>query len=113
MLLKLRKSAGWMLAPTSCFDRTNTAVSQLQTGKIDWQKIFGSENGSRWFHTGGIFSGLSETTTEVALEAMQKARENGAIVSYDLNYRDSLSGKCAAGGRRPIESTKNFCLLPM
>jgi 2-dehydro-3-deoxygluconokinase len=72
--------------PTSCFDRGNTAVSQLKTGEIDWS--FFAE--TRWFHTGGVLTGLSETTPEVAQEAMQIARENGVTVSYDLNYRDSL-----------------------
>lgn len=85
--------------PNSCFDRTNTAVSRLKTGDIDWQKIF-TENGARWLHTGGIFVGLSETTPDVAREAMQIARESGTIVSYDLNYRDSLwktrGGRAAA-----------------
>ena len=76
-------------SPASCFDRANTAVSQLKTGEIDWQRIF-ADSGARWFHTGGIFTGLSETTPEVAREAMQAAKENGAVVSYDLNYRDSL-----------------------
>lgn len=75
--------------PSSCFDRANTAVSQLKTGDIDWQKIF-AEKGARWFHTGGIFVGLSETTPDVAREAMQSAKENATIISYDLNYRDSL-----------------------
>lgn len=85
--------------PDSCFDRGNTAVSQLKTGEIDWQKIF-VKNGVRWFHTGGVFTGLSETTPRVAVEALKIARENGAIVSYDLNYRASLwknrGGKTAA-----------------
>ncbi len=76
-------------APVGCSDRGNTAVSQLEKNDFDWQKIFG-EKGARWFHTGGIFAGLSETTPDVALEAMKAARENGAIVSYDLNYRASL-----------------------
>ncbi|HEY0659563.1 MAG TPA: sugar kinase [Pyrinomonadaceae bacterium] len=76
-------------APASCFDRANTAVSQLQTGDIDWNAIFKVKK-TRWLHTGGIFVGLSESTPEVAREAMRAARENGAIVSYDLNYRDSL-----------------------
>ena len=75
--------------PNSCFDRANTAVSQLKAGDVDWRKIF-AESGARWFHTGGIFAGLSDTTPEVAREAMRTAKENGAIVSYDLNYRDSL-----------------------
>ncbi len=76
-------------APASYFDRANTAVSQLKIGEIDWQGIF-ARNGSRWFHTGGVFVGLSETTPDVALEAMRIAKENGAIVSFDLNYRASL-----------------------
>ena len=76
-------------SPVGCSDRGNTAVSQLKAGDFDWQKIFAGK-GTRWFHTGGIFAGLSETTPEVAREAMKSAKENGAIVSYDLNYRASL-----------------------
>ena len=76
-------------APASCFDRKNTAVSGLAKGEINWREIF-AEKGSRWFHTGGVFVGLSETTPQVALEAMQSARENRTVISYDLNYRDSL-----------------------
>ena len=76
-------------SPKGCSDRGNTAISQIKAGDVDWQKIF-VEHGTRWFHTGGIFAGLSETTADVATEAMQAARESGSIVSYDLNYRDSL-----------------------
>ena len=75
--------------PSGFSDRGNTAVSQLKPGEIDWQKIFG-EHGARWFHTGGIFAGLSDSAPDVAKEAMTAARESGAIVSYDLNYRASL-----------------------
>lgn len=70
-------------------DRGNTAVSQLKTGDIDWDYIFGTL-GVRWLHTGGIFAALSETTAEVVVEAVKKAKEYGTIVSYDLNYRPSL-----------------------
>ncbi len=70
-------------------DRANTAASQLKKGDIDWDYIFG-KLGSRWFHTGGIFAALSETTPEVVLEAVQFAKKYGTIVSYDLNYRPSL-----------------------
>ncbi len=76
-------------AALGCSDRGNTAVSQLKTGDIDWEKIFGEE-GARWFHTGGIFCALSESTPDVAKEAMQIAKKYGTIISYDLNYRDSL-----------------------
>ena len=70
-------------------DRGNTAVSQLKPGDIDWDHIFG-ELGARWFHTGGIFAALSETTAEVVIEAVRKAKQYGTVVSYDLNYRPSL-----------------------
>lgn len=72
-----------------CSDRGHSAASQLRTGEIDWDHIFG-KLGARWFHTGGIFCALSESTPQVALEAMQCARKHGVVVSYDLNYRESL-----------------------
>jgi 2-dehydro-3-deoxygluconokinase len=72
-----------------CSDRGHTATAQLKPGDIDWEKIFGQE-GARWFHTGGIFAALSETTPLVAKEAMEAAKKHGTIISYDLNYRDSL-----------------------
>jgi 2-dehydro-3-deoxygluconokinase len=72
-----------------CSDRGNTAASQLKPGDIDWDKLFGKD-GARWLHTGGIFAALSETTAGVAEEAMKAAKKHGTIVSYDLNYRDSL-----------------------
>ncbi len=76
-------------AALGCSDRGHTAVSTLKPGQIDWEAIFGKD-GARWFHTGGIFCGLSETTPEVAIEAMDCARKHGVVISYDLNYRDSL-----------------------
>jgi 2-dehydro-3-deoxygluconokinase len=78
-----------MRAAVGCSDRGHTAAAQLKKGDIDWGKIF-LEDGARWFHTGGIFTALSETTPEVAADAMQVARRAGTIVSYDLNYRPSL-----------------------
>jgi len=72
-----------------CSDRGLTAASQLKPGDFDWDEIFG-RIGTRWFHTGGIFAALSETTAELVVEATSKAREHGVIVSYDLNYRPSL-----------------------
>src|ERR1700734_945215 len=76
-------------AALGCSDRGHTAVSQLKPGQIDWEEIFGKE-GARWFHTGGIFCALSETAPLVAREAMEAAHRHGTIISYDLNYRDSL-----------------------
>ena len=70
-------------------DRGFTAASQLKPGDINWDKIFG-EQGVRWFHTGGIFAGLSETTPLVIIEALKAAKHHGTITSYDLNFRPSL-----------------------
>ncbi|VAW12875.1 2-dehydro-3-deoxygluconokinase [hydrothermal vent metagenome] len=72
-----------------CSDRGHTATSQLKPGDIDWEHIFG-RLGVRWFHTGGIFAGLSATTGPVAIEAAKAAAKHGTIVSYDLNFRPSL-----------------------
>jgi 2-dehydro-3-deoxygluconokinase len=76
-------------AALGCSDRGHTAISQLKPGQIDWDGIFG-EQGARWFHCGGVFAALSETTAAVAREALQAARRHGTITSYDLNYRPSL-----------------------
>jgi len=76
-------------AAQGCSDRGHTAISQLKPGDIDWEEIFAAD-GARWFHTGGIFCALSETTPQVAREAMEAAKRHGTIISYDLNYRDSL-----------------------
>ena len=70
-------------------DRGNTAASQLKPGDFDWEHIFG-KLGARWFHTGGIFAALSETTAAITVEAVKAAHKYGTIVSYDLNYRPSL-----------------------
>ena len=69
-------------------DRGNTAVSQLTADSFDWDAIF--SQGVRWFHTGGIFAGLSETTPGVIEAAMKSAKKYGTKISYDLNYRPSL-----------------------
>jgi 2-dehydro-3-deoxygluconokinase len=70
-------------------DRGMTAASQIRPDGFDWGDIFGKQ-GARWFHTGGIFAALSESTADTVIKAVQVAKENGTIVSYDLNYRPSL-----------------------
>jgi 2-dehydro-3-deoxygluconokinase len=91
-----------------CSDRGHTAASQLKPGDIDWDRIFGEE-GAQWFHTGGIFSALSETTPLVAKEAMEAAKRAGTVVSYDLNYRSSL---WKAIGGKPKAQSVNRMLAP-
>jgi 2-dehydro-3-deoxygluconokinase len=89
-------------------DRGNTAASQLKKGDFDWEEIFG-RRGVRWFHTGGIFAALSETTPEVIQEAMAAARKHSTIISYDLNYRPSLWK--AIGGKERAQQV-NRSLAP-
>jgi 2-dehydro-3-deoxygluconokinase len=92
-----------------CSDRGHTAVSQLKPGEIDWNEIFGKQ-GVRWFHTGGIFCALSESTPDVAIEAIEAARRHGAIISYDLNYRESL-WKAIGGKKRAQEVNRRLAPL--
>ena len=89
-------------------DRGHTAASQIKLGDIDWEHVFGTL-GVRWFHTGGIFAALSETTAEVIIEAAKAAKKHGTLVSFDLNYRPrsgrASAGEKSAGGQprdRPI-----------
>ena len=93
-------------AALGCSDRGHTAIAALKPGEIDWDTIF-SVQGARWFHTGGIFCALSETTPDVALEAMKSARKHGVVVSYDLNYRDSL-WKSIGGKKRAQEVNRRI-----
>ena len=89
-----------------CSDRGNTAVSQLKAGDIDFDMIFG-KLGSRWFHTGGIFAALSDTTPGVVIEALKAAKKYGTVTSYDLNYRPSL-WKAIGGKERAREVNREI-----
>ena len=93
-------------AALGCSDRGHTAISQLKPGEIDWENIFGVL-GARWFHTGGIYCALSPSAADVAMEAMQAARKHNVVVSYDLNYRDSL-WKSFGGKKRAQEVNRKL-----
>jgi len=75
-------------APVVFYNRSHEAAAQLKPGDFDWKAIFGA--GVRWFHSGGIFAALSETTGELIIEAMKAARAAGAVTSFDLNFREKL-----------------------
>src|SRR3954451_16447423 len=75
-------------APVVFYNRANEAGAMLKPGDFDWDAIFGT--GVRWFHSGGIFAALSETTGELIVEAMKAAKAAGAVTSFDLNYRAKL-----------------------
>src|SRR3954468_20217782 len=75
-------------APVVFYNRSNEAGAMLKRGDFDWAKIFAA--GVRWFHSGGIFASLSETTSDVIIEGMQAAKAAGAVNSFDLNYRAKL-----------------------
>jgi 2-dehydro-3-deoxygluconokinase len=87
-------------APVVFYNRSNEAAGRLKPGDFDWAAIFAG--GVRWFHSGGIFAALSETTAEVIIEAMQAAKAAGAIVSFDLNYRAKLWA-ISGGEQRAVE----------
>jgi len=89
-------------APVVFYNRANEAAGLLRKGDFDWSAIFG--RGVRWFHSGGLFAALSDTTPEVLLEAMAAARASGAIVSFDLNYRAKL-WQARGGNARAQEVT--------
>ena len=74
--------------PVVFYNRANEAAALLKPGDFDWKGIFGA--GVRWFHSGGIFAALSESTSELIVDAMQAAKAHGAVVSFDLNYREKL-----------------------
>ena len=85
--------------PVVFYNRSNEAAAQLKPGDFDWKAIFGA--GVRWFHSGGIFASLSETTADLIIEAMQAAKAHGAVVSFDLNYREKL-WRAAGGADRAV-----------
>jgi 2-dehydro-3-deoxygluconokinase len=86
--------------PVVFYNRAQEAAAQLKPGDFDWGAVFGP--GVRWFHSGGIFAALSETTAELIVEAMRAAKANGAVVSFDLNYREKL-WNAVGGHARALE----------
>ena len=87
-------------APVVFYNRCNEAAARLKPGDFDWPKIFAG--GVRWLHSGGIFAALSPTTPELIIEAMRAAKSAGAVVSFDLNFREKL-WKVAGGGGKERE----------
>ncbi len=83
--------------PVVFYNRCNEAAARLKPGDFDWKAIFAG--GVRWFHSGGIFAALSPTTPEVIIEGMRAAKEAGAVVSFDLNFREKLWRVAGGQGR--------------
>lgn len=69
------------------YDRANAAVTQVQPGEFDWERIF---EGAKWFHFTGITPALGDNVADVTLEALKAAKKMGLKVSVDLNYRKKL-----------------------
>lgn len=92
-------------APVVFYNRANEAGAMLKPGDFDWNAIFAG--GAKWFHSGGIFSALSETTSEVIIEGMKAAKAAGAITSFDLNYRAKLWAT-AGGTERGQKMTREI-----
>src|ERR1051325_8012036 len=88
-------------APVVFYNRSNEAAALLKPGDFNWDEIF--KGGVRWFHSGGIFAALSETTAEVIVEGMKAAKAAGAVTSFDLNFREKL-WKISGGEGRAVET---------
>jgi 2-dehydro-3-deoxygluconokinase len=89
-------------ASVTLYDRGHTAISHMKPGDVDWKRVFRKRK-IRWFHTGGIFTALSDSCADVAYESMKTAHEAGAVVSYDLNFRSKLWSS-----KKAIEATKRL-----
>ncbi|MGE5125513.1 MAG: sugar kinase [Betaproteobacteria bacterium] len=97
---------GWgVRGPVVFYNRSNEAAAQLQPGDFDWPAILAG--GVRWFHSGGIFAALSPTTPELIVEAMKAAKAQGAVVSFDLNFREKL-WKVSGGAERAVEVVRRI-----
>ena len=92
-------------APVVFYNRSNEAAGRLKAGDFDWKSIFAG--GVRWFHSGGIFAALSETTSEVIIEGMEAAKAAGAIISFDLNFREKL-WNIWGGAARAVEVVRRI-----
>src|SRR5205085_489319 len=88
-------------APVVFYNRSNEAAARLKPGDFDWKEVFAG--GVRWFHSGGIFAALSETTAELIVEGMRAAKAAGAVTSFDLNFREKL-WKISGGQHRAVET---------
>jgi 2-dehydro-3-deoxygluconokinase len=88
-------------APVVFYNRSNEAAALLKPGDFDWDAIFAG--GVRWFHSGGIFAALSETTAELIIEGMRAAKAAGAVTSFDLNFREKL-WKISGGQDRAVST---------
>jgi 2-dehydro-3-deoxygluconokinase len=87
-------------APVVFYNRSNEAAARLKPGDFDWSDIF--QGGIRWFHSGGIFASLSPTTPELIIEGMKAAKAAGAVISFDLNFREKL-WNVSGGAERAVE----------
>ncbi len=92
-------------APVVFYNRANEAGALLKPGDFDWAKIFAG--GVKWFHSGGIFAALSETTSEVIIEGMKAAKAAGAVTSFDLNYRAKLWAS-VGGAQKGVETIRKI-----
>lgn len=91
--------------PVVFYNRANEAAAQLKAGDFDWRALFAG--GVRWFHSGGIFASLSPTTPDLIIEGMRAARDAGAVVSFDLNYREKL-WNATGGPQRAVEVVRRI-----
>jgi len=81
------------------YDRAHSAMSEIQTGMIDWDEAF---DGVEWFHWTGITPAISQSAADACLEAVKIAHKKGITISTDLNYRAKLWKYCNNSQRENI-----------
>ncbi|HEY1587490.1 MAG TPA: sugar kinase, partial [Polyangia bacterium] len=69
------------------YDRAHSSASELSSSSIRWPELLA---GAAAFHTTGITPALGRGPAECTRSALAAAREAGASVSVDLNFRRKL-----------------------
>lgn len=89
-------------ASVTLYDRGQSAASHMKFEDVNWERIFRKRK-VRWFHTGGIFTALSDGCADLVKKVMKIAKDTGTIISYDLNFRGNLWSS-----EKAIETTKEL-----
>lgn len=69
------------------YDRADSAFSLTPPTAYDWKSIM---EGATIFHVSGVTCAICQNTLDCAKSAIKAAKDAGAMVSVDLNYRKKL-----------------------
>lgn len=80
-------------ASTVLYDRASSAISVMPPDAINWADEM---TGADWFHVTGITPALGERGTASTARAIAAAKQAGARISVDLNFRKKLWSEAKA-----------------